>query len=220
MTPRFADLNPSAGFRIATGLAKIGMVLRSRAWQEGFAQDLTPTQGQVLAHLELRPGSTLSEVAAALGVRASTASEAVAVLERKGFISKERQAEDGRRLALLLTPAGQEQARRVATWPDFLASVVESMTAEEQATLVRLLQRLIRELQLRGEIPLARLCSTCVHFRPFVHPDREQPHHCTYVDLPFGDRDLRLDCPEHQAAPPPQAEASWQRFIDPELASG
>jgi DNA-binding MarR family transcriptional regulator len=207
----FAD--PPAGSRIAQGLAKIGMVLRSRAWQEGFTQDLTPTQGQVLTHLDRRDGSTLNEVADALGVRASTASEAVAVLERKGLVQKERSPEDGRRLALHLTAAGKTEAGRVATWPDFLAEIVDTLSLEEQGVLMRLLQRMIRGLQLRGEISVARMCTTCQFFRPHVHPDPSRPHHCAYVNAPMEDRDLRLDCPEHDAATGSLAAANWERFV-------
>src|SRR5262245_37038596 len=117
------------------------MALRSHAWQEGFARDLTPTQGQVLAHLEQRPGATLNEVAEALGVRASTASEAVGVLAKKGLLAKARPLDDARRLALSLTEAGRAEAGRVATWPDFLSEVVESLSEEDQGVLLRLVQR-------------------------------------------------------------------------------
>lgn len=210
---RSSPASPPPSSRIAQGLSKIGLALRSRAWQEGFSRDLTPTQGQVLAHLERHEASTLNEVAEELGVRASTASEAVTVLERKGLLRKERSTEDGRRLALRLTVEGRVEASRVATWPDFLAEIVDELSAEEQGLLMRLLQRMIRELQFRGEIPLSRMCSTCRFFRPYAHPGEPLPHHCAYIDGAIGDRDLRMDCPEHAAARGADAAAAWQRFV-------
>ncbi|MER3418788.1 MAG: MarR family transcriptional regulator, partial [Chloroflexota bacterium] len=27
-----------------------------------------------------------------------------------------------------------------------------------------------------------------------------RPHHCAFVDAPFGDRSIRLDCPDHAPA--------------------
>ncbi len=216
MTTKLPTSSPGSApsTRIAHGLAKIGLALRSHAWQEGFHQDLTPTQGQVLSHLVQRDGSTLNEVADALAVRASTASEAVAVLERKGLLRKERSSEDGRRLALHLTTTGKVEAGRVATWPDFLASIVDELPADEQALLLRMLQRMIRELQQRGNIPLSRMCSTCQFFRPYAHPDPALPHHCAFLNVPIGDRDLRMDCPEQVPATGVQAEESWQRFVN------
>jgi hypothetical protein len=43
------------------------------------------------------------------------------------------------------------------------------------------------------------MCVTCRYFRPHVHSDPERPHHCAFVDAPFGDRALRLDCRDHEA---------------------
>jgi hypothetical protein len=42
-------------------------------------------------------------------------------------------------------------------------------------------------------------------FQPYRHPDPDRPHHCAFVDAPFGDGELRLDCPDHDAAPAGQA---------------
>jgi hypothetical protein len=42
------------------------------------------------------------------------------------------------------------------------------------------------------------MCATCVFFRPDVHDDPERPHHCAFVDAPFGDRQLRLDCDDYR----------------------
>ncbi len=203
----------SPGQHIATGLAKIGLALKSQAWQQGWAEDLTPTQGQILADLAAHPARTLGAVAEALGIRPSTASEAVAVLEAKGLLTKERDLGDGRRLALVLTEAGRAAAERVARWPDFLTAVVDELEPAEQGVLLRLLQRLIRTLQERGEIPVISMCVTCRYFRPYVHDNPAAPHHCGYVNAPIGDRDLRLDCAEHRSASPEEASRSWQRFI-------
>ncbi|HEX4954959.1 MAG TPA: MarR family winged helix-turn-helix transcriptional regulator [Thermoanaerobaculia bacterium] len=198
---------------IAAGLARIGLALKSQAWQQGWADDLTPTQGQILADVATHPARTLGAVAEALGIRPSTASEAVAVLEAKGLLTKERDLGDGRRLALALTSTGRTAAERVARWPDFLTTVVEELEPAEQGVLLRLLQRLIRALQERGEIPVASMCVTCRYFRPHVHDNPAAPHHCAYVNAPIGDRDLRLDCAEHRSASPEEASRNWERFI-------
>jgi len=36
------------------------------------------------------------------------------------------------------------------------------------------------------------------------------------VDAPFGDRHLRLDCPEHAPADADTRAAAWARFLSPE----
>ena len=70
---------------------------------------------------------------------------------------------------------------------------------------------MIRTLQLNGEIPVSRMCLTCVHFRPNVHTGAE-PHHCAFVDAAFGARHLRLECGDHQPAAPQQEKDAWAAF--------
>ncbi|MEM7482948.1 MAG: MarR family winged helix-turn-helix transcriptional regulator [Acidobacteriota bacterium] len=196
--------------RLAVGLAKIATALRHRAWREGYAADLTPTQGQVLLHLRRDPEASLAEIAEGLGVRPPTASEAVGSLVDKGLLHKGRRPDDGRILALSLTAEGRAEAERVEDWPEFLAEVLAELTPTEQRVLMSTLQRSVRLLQQRGAIPLARMCSTCTYFRPHAHGDPRRPHHCAFVDAPFGDGDLRFDCSDHQPAAPTDQSAAWQ----------
>jgi len=179
------------GALVATGLAKIGLVLRNEAWRARERTGLTPTQGQILALLRARGDDvTLREVAAELAVSAPTASDAVAALVAKGLVTKTRT----RTLAIRLTGRGRRAAEREAQWPDFLLEAVDALSPDEQAAFLRGLTTMIRTLQEQGRIPVARMCATCSYFRRDAHDDAERPHHCAFVDAPFGDRQLRLDC--------------------------
>lgn len=204
--------------KVGTGLSKLGQALRSQAWKGAGSQGLTPTQGQVLAFLasiEPKQGAArLAEVAEALGITRPTASEAVGALVRKGLVAKERDPDDSRAVALRLTEEGRAQAGQAALWPDFLLAAVDDLEAAEQQVFYRALIKMIRSLQQRGQIPLSQMCVTCRFFQPGVHDDAERPHHCAFVDAPFGERDLRLDCPDHVAAKPPLQEANWSRFLE------
>ncbi len=207
------DPEQTADRKVVAGLVKLGLALKSQAWQEAGERGLTPTQGQILAQLlSTSEGMRLSAVAEALGVKAATASEAVAALVEKGLVAKTADATDRRAVALTLTAKGRKEASRAADWPDFLRSCVDALSKEEQAVFLRGVLKMIRELQLQGLISPSRLCLTCVHFRPFAHPDPKTPHHCALVDARFGDGDLRLDCPEHHAADPNAQSEAWRRF--------
>jgi hypothetical protein len=59
------------------------------------------------------------------------------------------------------------------------------------------------------------MCVSCRFFRPFQHDDLARPHHCAFVDAPFGDGELRLDCPDFQTAGADQAALNWQIFRAP-----
>jgi DNA-binding MarR family transcriptional regulator len=199
--------------RVTIGLAKIGIALKQQAWAEAGGRGLTPTQGQVLALLRANPdGLRLGALAEQLGVTAATTSDSVTALQRKGLVAKESSAGDGRGVVVVLTPTGSREAAAAAAWPDFLLEAVGELSPAEQATFLRALVAMIRTLQEKGRIPIARMCVSCNFFRPFQHDDPVHPHHCAFVDAPFGDAELRLDCPDHRTAPADQAARNWDVF--------
>lgn len=199
--PKLEAAGHSPSATAATGLAKIGLLLRHHAWQERGQTGLTPTQGQILAHVRARPGLGVGELAKALAVTSPTVSDAVSALEAKGLVARGRSPRHPRAIELMVTPSGARAAERAAGWPDTLLAAVDVLAPDEQAALLRGLTKMIRALQERGEIPVARMCVTCRFFRPNVHAGAA-PHHCAFVDAPFGDRELRLDCADHDPSPP------------------
>jgi DNA-binding MarR family transcriptional regulator len=207
----FLDVAPASA--VAAALARLASAVRQHAWQGAAEAGLTPTQGQLADLLSRRDGATLAELAVALGVGAATASEAIGAMVEKGLVERSRSADDRRRLALRLTARGERIARASAEWSAFLAAAATSLPAADQRELLALLVRLIRELQRRGEIPGARMCVTCVHFRPHRHDDARRPHHCAFVDAPFGDGAYRFDCPDHEPAEAATAAAALERFV-------
>ncbi|MEM9484650.1 MAG: MarR family winged helix-turn-helix transcriptional regulator [Cyanobacteria bacterium P01_F01_bin.116] len=195
----FDTINKPITQRVITGLSKISIALRSHSWQGAGSQGLTPTQGQILTLLNANSaeGVRLSAVARELATSAATASDAVSSLVKKGLVSREKAVDDRRAIAIRLTAEGQTQAKQAATWPDFLLSAVEELSEEEQTIFFRGLIKMILKLQQQEQISTSRLCVTCNYFQANAYDDLQRPHHCHLVGAPFGDRDLRLDCPEH-----------------------
>jgi hypothetical protein len=154
----------------------------------------------------------LTEIAAAMAVKPATATVAVQALERKGLVRKTPDPRDARARVIALTTNGQREAERAAGWSDFLLGAVDELSPDEQEVFLRGLVKMIRTLQERGEIPVSRMCVTCRYFRPHVHADPSPPHHCAFVDAPFGNRQLRLECADHEPAPVEQAQRAWERF--------
>ncbi len=214
MTDPFEANSEPAARRVAAGLAKIGLALKHRAWQETGPRGITPTQGQILAILGARPsqGLTLSAIADELAVTPATTSDAVRALADKGMVRKLRSPADGRAVLVMLTDSGRAEADRLAGWPDFLGAAAATLTPDEQTIFLRALVKMIRELQERGDITIARMCVGCRYFRPYAHPDPARPHHCAFVDAAFGDGLLRLDCADHDPAPAGARDRIWQAF--------
>lgn len=200
--------------RIAQGLAKVGLVIRQNAWREAGGRNLTPTQGQILNVLSTAtspPGVT--EVADALGITPATASDSVRVLVEKGLVRKQGSRTDGRAVQLQLTARGRSEARRVADWPELLAGAVDELDQHEKAMFLRALIKMVRGLQERHAIPVQRMCVDCQFFAPNVYDDLGKPHHCHYVNEPFGDGELRLECPDHKLIPLESRQKVYELFV-------
>jgi DNA-binding MarR family transcriptional regulator len=69
-------------------------------------QVLSAHQGSILDHLDAREPVTLLELARHMGVTPSTMSLEVQQLVRKGYVTRERDTKDGRRLMLRLSSGG------------------------------------------------------------------------------------------------------------------
>lgn len=212
----------SAEFGLAAGLSKIALAMRHHAWATSSRQGLTPTQAQVLALLAARreEGLTVSRLASELAVRQPTASDAVAALARKGLVRRDRSQTDRRHVLVRLTQAGRSAAGASALWPDVLQAALDALDDRERGVMTRAVITMIRTLQETGRIPVARMCPTCVHFRPNVHADPARPHHCAYVDAPLPDAGLRLDCPDHVQADAAERQRLWNVLIKGRQAVG
>ena len=119
---------------IPIGLSKVSLALKSQSWQDAGVHGISPTQAQILALLQSQgsDGMRLSEVAAGLAVTPATASDAVRVLDGKGLVQKRQSAQDGRAIAIVLTPQGQDLAAQTACWSDLLLGVVGELSESEQ----------------------------------------------------------------------------------------
>lgn len=221
MTPFDAISTPLAR-RLREGLDRIAAAMRADEWGVAEEAGLTPTQLHALTFIAGRgeAGLRLRAVAEHLGVTQPTATDSIAALARKGLLVKLPDPQDKRAVAIRATPAGCDVVRAIGLAMTSAERALETLTPQEQQKLLDLVIKTIRALQQAKAIPPQRLCVTCRHFRPYAHEDAELPHHCALVDAAFGGRHLRLDCPEHDPAPPPALDEAWRVFAHPLGALG
>jgi len=200
--------------QLAAGLEKIGLAMKSRTWRREGRAGLGPLQRQVLTLLRSKPGqrAQVSTVANELAVRLPTASEVIATLERKQLVRRRRDTTDGRVVMAQLTAKGNRSCTPSSRMPDRLSTATEALSSSEQVVLLTSLVKVIRSLQEQGEISVARMCVSCQYFRPNHHDEADRPHHCDYVNAPFGDRSLRLDCHVYEPASIAQVNEAWASF--------
>lgn len=200
--------------KLVHALSRVQTAMRADSWEEFGTEGLNPTQGQILLLLAQRPsGLRLSEVASELAVSAPTVSDSVRVMVEKALVNKTRANDDGRAVLIRLTARGRRLVDRLDSVGGTVEAVLASLPESEQVQLYRTMFRIIRKLQASGKIPVGRMCMTCRYFRPHAHDDSERPHHCALVDAAFGDRTIRSDCPEHEAADPHLATKNWEAFV-------
>lgn len=196
--------------RLVTGLSKIGLAMKSRTWRRQGRKGVGPLQVQVLTYLRSchDQAATVSTIARELAVKLPTASEVIRTLSEKGLVRRRQKEADHRIVKVHLTARGAKAGKVESGWPEILAAATKQLSLQEQVSLLTALVKLIRVLQQQGEIPVARMCVSCQHFRPNEHKSGDQPHHCQFFDVSFGDQSLRLDCPEYVAVSTARAKGA------------
>ncbi|WP_276122041.1 MarR family winged helix-turn-helix transcriptional regulator [Pararhizobium qamdonense] len=206
--------NPtSVNHRIREGLSRVAMAIRADDWNRAKTSGLNPTQLAILELLEGRKdGLSVKEIAANLGVSQPTATDSIAALERKGFLDKRSAGSDKRGVNVGITPEGFSVLEAGRSSTGVAEQSVEALAEDEQEDLLITLVKLISHLQEIDAIPIQRMCASCRYFAPFAHSDAAKPHHCHFVDAAFGQRDIRIDCREHETADPSFRAATWNVF--------
>jgi len=183
------------------------------SWDQWSAQSLTSTQRKTLDFIASHRGEILvSTIATELGLTPATADDNIQALESRKLVVRRASHVDGQPLAVKLSSEGRRCVTALSKLPDPLRAAFDCLDREEQERFYRSSMKMIRTLQEDGLMPVSRMCVRCQYFDPYRYPDSATPHHCHLVCAPFGDRHLRLDCPEHALASPDVQEALWVRF--------
>jgi DNA-binding MarR family transcriptional regulator len=188
--------------QLLTGLARLGQAIRMDAWRNAGPRNLSPLQADIIIFLggEARPRRQ-RDVVEALASTPPTVSDAVKALRAKDLLESTRDPADARATVVRLTPEGEAEARRLGVVSATMTEAVSVLSEADLAVMLRGIAAVMKELQDRHAIPVSRMCLTCRFFAPNAHPeDVSHPHHCNFVDAPFGDAQLRVTCPDHQPA--------------------
>jgi len=204
---------PATSARIVSAISRISAVLRAGSWQFATAEGLNPTQVDILELLLARTDAVrLSWLAQQLSVTNASASDSVSALVTKGFVEKGRAFDDGRAVALKLSPSGRTLAQKINESMGFALDAVAGLPGDSQQALYSNLLLLIRRLQMTDRFPEIRTCLSCVHFAPKQHDDDVAPHHCNLVNVPLPSSLLRLDCAEHRSADEGAVAINWRNL--------
>lgn len=187
----------------ALGIERLAGVLRASQWRDGDPHGLHPAQRAMLELLgHRRQGWRVGELAERLGVSPASASDTLAALEARALLRRARDPDDGRAVRIHPTRRGLAWLRRQRALGGAGERLLAALPAPDLAAFARSLQLLIQQAQAEGLASGLRTCAGCEFFRPF-QGSGERVHYCAFVGAPFGDGQLRVDCPEHR----PRGEA-------------
>jgi DNA-binding MarR family transcriptional regulator len=144
-------------------LERLGALIQQSVRDAAARQGLLPIHIQVLHYLMRanRYSDLPIAIAEYFGITRGTVSQTLAVLERKGLLTKEPDAQHGKRLHLKLTPAGESVLSE--SWGER----VEQMLCEraiEAAALESTLRSLLSAMQRANGRRAFGLCRECAHF--------------------------------------------------------
>lgn len=184
--------------KLLAAVDRLGRALRAARRRVATEHDLSLLGVDILEILRDRRERRVGELAAELDITQPTVSDALAPLEARGLLHRRRDDADRRSTVVTLSDPGLLLADRIAAEQTPPPASVESSSAAERGTALRVLLEEIARLQAAGVITVNRSCLSCRHYRA---PRPRSTAHCLLLDAPLTDHDLRVDCVEHEGAP-------------------
>lgn len=195
------------------GLEQVASLVRAQAWRGVGVPQLPPTQAAVLRmlggpHARLRA----RDMSARLAISPASLSATLAAMEKRGWIERIPDPDDGRAMIVRLGHAGKPLAEQLRSPLHGIGALLEGLDDADVTALLRLTQLLVLQAQEQGLATGLRTCLGCRHFRPFASGQADKPHLCAFVGKPFGDAELRADCPDQTPAGQADLAANAARF--------
>ena len=183
--------------KIVVALERISEAFRVLLWQQGKEQGLTPLQLQLVLFIDFHPAEQckVNYLAGEFNVTKATISESVRLLAKKELISKEADPDDSRSYSIHLSPKGKSVAKKTRSFAKSIEQPLHEFPATQKEVLYESLVHLITQLNKSNIISVQRMCHSCRFYEK-----GDQNDYCRFLDQPLFEKDIRMDCPEHQPA--------------------
>jgi len=174
-------------------IERISNLLRSEERKKFAAIGLQPVHVQVLDYLSTcnRFSDTPAAVAEYLGLTKGTISQSIQVLERKSYVEKSQDTQDGRVVHLALSAAGKQLLDEIKPL-DIFAQAQHAISTQGFSTLEAALNSILAELQKANNARSFGVCQSCINFI-----EVENHYLCNLTQLPLSQTDAKKICREH-----------------------
>jgi len=190
--------NQSVEAKIVVALERLSEAFRTQLWNENKKHNLSPLQIQFLIYLYYHQDSVtgVKRLSDEFNVTKPTASEAVRILLKKGYVEERPDPADGRRKNLVLPQKGEKTAWQASFFANKIKKEIDPLEDGQKDVMLCSLLEIIYNLQQTGIITVDRMCFQCRYFLRSNDPG--EPHYCRLLEKPLKSADLRIDCPEYE----------------------
>lgn len=180
--------------RLQQLIERIAGLLRAESRGRLYPLGLQPVQFDALCFLSVcnRYSNTPMGVAEYLGQTKGSVSQSLKILERNGLVEKRADRKDKRVAHLHVTAAGMRLVHKHLPSP-MLDTVGQRFDAPDAAALEKLLEELLRSMQLLNQRKTFGQCASCVH----NVRDAGGRTLCGLTREVLSDEDVLLVCREH-----------------------
>ena len=175
-------------------LERISSLLLSEERKRYAALGIQPVHAQVLEYLALcnRYSDTPAALTEYLGLTKGTVSQTLQVLERKGYLTKMSDPNDGRVVHLQLLPAGRQLLDQVQPLEIFTQAEAR-LLQKEFKSLRHALGATLEVLQKANHSKSFGFCQTCIYYN-----ESEQHMQCDLTKEPLSQEEVQKICREHR----------------------
>lgn len=190
-------IDQSIELKIYTALERLSEAFRVLLLQQSKEIEASPMQLKILLFIFQHSESYCqpSYLANELNVTKATLSDSIKALNYKGWITKLENQNDSRSYTLALTDSGLKLMDKVEMYSSQLFNPIKGLEDQSKERLYSSLQAIITDLSNKNIISLERNCFKC----RFYSKTTTGKHYCGLLEKTLAQKDLRLDCPEHES---------------------
>ena len=190
-----SEQNQKVESRIVVALERISEAFRVLLWNESKENSLSPIQIQILifVYFHSQEKCKVGYLADEFNMTKATISDSVKVLLSKDLVAKETDPIDTRSYSLSLTTKKKKIAIKASFFASSIEQPLEKLNEEQKTVMLNGLLKLIYDLNKSGIITIQRMCFTCSNYQV-----DKGVHYCKLLKSQLAERELRVDCPEHE----------------------
>jgi DNA-binding MarR family transcriptional regulator len=181
--------------KIIYGLERLSDAFKTLLWEKAKVYGISPIQIQILLFVANHKSElcNVSHLAKEFNVTKPTISDAVRVLNNKGYLDKDYSTTDSRRYALFLTDIGNTLIGNIADYSIPFETVLKDTDEHKLNALYTAITELIFKLNRKGILEVQRICFGCRFYE-----NKNGDHYCNLLQNKLKSSEIRLDCSEYE----------------------